>query len=204
MNKVILLRHAECLSANLLDEDRIIEDENNLLTEAGKRQAEEAAHFFRTELFKSTPKIYSSPTKRAEQTAEIIADILNTSIEYFDELKEREFNFPVNFTANQSKSHQEKAHMNPHTKILDGESIAEHRARCVKWKFNYLDNITSDILIVSHGGTIEQLFGAVVGSKVDNASKYFVSLDYCRYHQFTVQCAGINTDSIWRVDKINA
>jgi|GEM_PF-5515712 broad specificity phosphatase PhoE len=200
---VVLLRHAECSSALLDDQETVVTNESDSLTAEGIGKTYETASFFKNTLFKSTPQVFASPIKRAQQTADIIAGTLNTSVKYFDSLRERDFNFPFDFSMRESKFYQQKAHKNPLIKIRDGESVAEHRLRLAEWKSANLDNITTDTIVVAHGGTIEQLLGIITGSAVENTSRYFFKLDYCHYHLITVLKTVPQQDIIWRIDKTN-
>ena len=83
MNKIILVRHGENV-ANITKEFSY-KTVDYSLTEKGILQAEQTAEFLKT---KKIDFIYSSPLKRAYETAEIIAKTLNKSFEINENFRE--------------------------------------------------------------------------------------------------------------------
>ena len=93
MNKLFLIRHGECKSALLNEDDIVGNDEVNGLTDDGVKAVQLLAEGLQKLLDSKPVKIYASPVLRAKQTAEIIAEKLNVPIFFDDKLAERRFDF---------------------------------------------------------------------------------------------------------------
>lgn len=105
--------------------------------------------------------IYSSPLKRAAETAKIIADFFNKNIEIRQELKERDFGklsgmnwHEIDSIAGEALSEQDENLTYDYTKF-HGESVEQVRARLQK----FLDEVRvkhdkDHVVVVTHYGII--------------------------------------------------
>ena len=139
---------------------------NHGLTDKGKLQAEDIARYIKQQEI-NLNKIYTSPLKRAYQTAEIIAtDLALAEPEKLDLLIERDFGVMTG----QKKSEIEKFHngellkTNPVTYFLDptsGETFPAVLARAksalaqIKEKHN-----EGSVLLVTHGDTGKMFYAS--------------------------------------------
>ena len=80
MKTVILIRHAKSSW-----KDESLDDFDRPLNKRGKREAPIMAEHLKSHNI-VVEKIFSSPAKRAKKTAKIFAEILETKVEYYDEL----------------------------------------------------------------------------------------------------------------------
>ena len=154
MKRMILVRHGQA--------------ENNLhgliggwsdvqLTELGIKQAEVVADRLREEL-KGTYKIYSSDLKRAKQTAEIISKKLNKTPTWTIELREHN----PGVVSGMDRKEAEKYRVELTEPALDwrpypeSESWREFYHRVASFMDKLCDR-EEQVLIVSHGGTIQNI-----------------------------------------------
>lgn len=156
---ILLIRHGES-EADLLDVHEGRADFE--LTERGHRQAEAMAEYV-TEHFSLT-RLYASPLKRAAQTAEHLSEKALLSICFEPDLME----FNNGLLAGLSREEADRRY--PEVKdlpidqaVYGQESKVEFRRRAV----NALDRVLSEnepdsvVAVVSHGGMINQLYGAL-------------------------------------------
>jgi broad specificity phosphatase PhoE len=127
------------------------------LTDRGIRQSQLTAEHLRN---KSICSIYSSPLKRATETAKIIGDALNIDVVILEDFRE------VNVGSLEGKEPTEE-NWNLYNRIIrdwregkyesrfpDGENYLELLKRVRKGLHEVLRNVCSDILIVAHGGIL--------------------------------------------------
>lgn len=156
---ILLIRHGES-EADLLDVHEGRADFE--LTERGHRQAEAMAEYV-TEHFALT-RLYASPLKRAAQTAEHLSEKALLPICFEPDLME----FNNGLLAGLSREEADRRY--PEVKdlpidqaVYGQESKVEFRHRAV----NALDRVLSEnepdsvVAVVSHGGMIHQLYGAL-------------------------------------------
>lgn len=131
---------------------------DNPLNETGKEQAKKAA----AQLPENVDLIFSSPLKRASQTAEIINKRFNLLIEYRDDLKERDYGSLSGKTWGEMAKESGIPSLYEVDKLLEydyrpygGESVDEVKSRLLNFikelKEKYDDKT---IVIITHGGLI--------------------------------------------------
>lgn len=132
---------------------------DNSLNENGRKQAEERARVIARMKFDI---IFSSPMKRARETAEIIAKEINMPIQFRDELKERGFGtFCGQVFEELNEQYPDWNEIKPmdrdqeYKRLYQRETGEEFRDRLLKFihevKADYGDK---QILVVAHGGVI--------------------------------------------------
>lgn len=152
--KIYIVRHGQ-------DDDSVRGGWSSVpLTETGIKQAYALANELLTDKKYNIGKIYSSDIHRAKQTAQIIADELNVSVEYLPEFRE------VNngTLAGMNNCEAEKKYPNLFWRNLDwgeyypyGESPKEFYERVCNGWYNFtesLANYDKNVLLVTHGGVI--------------------------------------------------
>lgn len=150
-------------------ENRIQGQSNPLLSELGRRQGTRAAETLRTIPFDA---IYSSPLRRAAETAEILAQQIGLAIRYDDRLME------VNVGHVQDRHREEVMQLHPEVvpgwrsgrldfRFPGGESRPEVIAR---GKVSFEEICRADhqqAIIYSHGGLILAAMKALLGIPSD-------------------------------------
>ena len=171
-NKYFVMRHGEA-EHNLQGIASSGSTDNSGLTETGKEQVRN-----RAKKLKSTPitHIYTSPMRRARETAEIMADVLGISHDRIisDETL-REVNFgdldgkPISDFFTYKAEHMSK-YSDP---LPNGESFLDAKRRFGAFLYN-LEEVHQDsiILMVSHGCAFETLKAVVEGAD-EAASLHF-------------------------------
>ena len=172
--KLYFVRHGES-EANLLHEfsNRGFKHE---LTERGFQQAEQLGLNLHPIPFK---KIYSSPLKRAVQTAEILQRLLNCPLEISDALRE----FDTGVLEGKSDSESWKIHTwvldqwltgNWEAHIPGGESRLDIQARFMPLIDMLMQNLTEEnILLVGHGGIFQCMFPLIFTNLDDDSIRKF-------------------------------
>ena len=160
MKRMILVRHGQAES-NL---HGMIGGWSNVeLTELGLKQAEAVAERLREEL-DGTYKVYSSDLKRAKQTAEIICSKLDKTPTYA--MKVREHNPGI--VSGMDRKEAEKYRQEVTGPALDWRPYPESES----WREFYhrvssfmekLCETEEQVLIVSHGGTIQNIIRWWIG-----------------------------------------
>lgn len=121
-------------------------------------------------------KFYSSPLKRANDTAKLIRGNRNQEIEIFDDFKEismgemegiQHEEFKKIYPQQQNDFYFDPVNYNP--KIYGGESFLEVRERVINGleKFINLNKDYERVLVVSHGATLKTLFHYLKGTELD-------------------------------------
>jgi broad specificity phosphatase PhoE len=199
--KLYLVRHGESLSSTLADEALLPRDEANDLTPLGRQEAVALARFLKSHC--SAPVLWSSPIKRARQTAEFIGRDLGLEPCYVEALGEREFGFLAGVTVAVSRSLQEQDYIAPNECREGAESISVHRARISSWFEEHVErHQIAEAIVVSHGGTIEQLHMHLLGSPVSHASSCFTKLGTGRFHLWT-RLTALDGRPVWRLDAVD-
>lgn len=138
------------------------------LTELGKHQARLAAAF----LYRKYPleHIFSSPLKRARETAEIIAAPLQLPVFSDDRLMERDNGKLAGMLRSEAleKYPYPPEGRRPHEKIHGGESDIAFRARIEDFFSELCSKPPAPrVGIVAHGGSINMLFRAFLNLPMD-------------------------------------
>lgn len=125
------------------------------LTEKGIQQAKNIAHHLKSEIGNTEYSIYSSTLKRTKQTAEIICETLNLSLNLTDALKERNLGKAIGKSVQWLKENIEKEEKTIYDKCFsDAESRFEVWQRLLPFYQEIINNNKENIIIVSHGDTL--------------------------------------------------
>ncbi len=164
-NRLLLVRHGET-AANR--EMRYIGDRNDLLTERGRQQAEQLAT-----ALSSLPiaAVYSSPRRRAHDTAAPIAAVHTLPITISDELRESSFGAweglsraEVLQQSPESAAHLHRWEADPTLAPPGGESITGMTMRVATWAIMVCNSHPgATIVLVSHVGPIKALIALTLG-----------------------------------------
>ncbi len=169
--RLYFIRHGES-SANT---ERIIwsRDDGHPLTETGRSQAETLANSLQSVGF---AQAYCSPIRRAVETAEIMAQRLDTAITVRSGLREIGMGeLEGQSSADAWQRHNEMYRTwwtgeDLHARIPGGESYAEARERFTaeiqQISAGNLDG--KNILIISHGGVLASMLPAMLANLPDN------------------------------------
>ena len=171
---ILIIRHGES-EADLLDVHEGRADFE--LTNRGHRQAEAMAAYV-AENYKIT-RIYASTLRRAAQTARHLSDRTGVGVTFDPDLMEFNNGLLAGLTR------EEAARLYPEVKdlpidqaVYGQESQVEFRARAVK----VLDQVLAEndpevvVAIVSHGGMINQLYGAWLHTPIGE-NRFFCTSD---------------------------
>ncbi len=133
------------------------------LTGRGQAQARALAERWKTEGVKFDLAI-SSTLKRARETAEIIAFLLNVKLELDEIWLERDIGEIEGMTSDEVQRLPRPPYVTPYDSIGgDGEGDWELFLRAGRALHNLLRRPPGSYLIVSHGGLLNQVMHAVVG-----------------------------------------
>jgi broad specificity phosphatase PhoE len=202
MISLLLLRHAESSSIVQEEDSLILDDETNVLTDAGRIASVELGELLRTKF--GSIIVHSSPSSRAYETAKNISDGAE-NILLDERLRERAFNFPLTTPTGESRKYQMQSHMHPHERILGGESIADHRIRVGDWFREFESKLAEEHVyaVVTHGGTLDQLLAIIFESPINAMSRYHVACEPARFH--LLKRYHVSPEAyVWRLDCINA
>jgi broad specificity phosphatase PhoE len=172
MSKLYILRHGE---TEWNREQRAQGCSNDIpLSDVGIKQAEAAAKKLKDE---KIDLIFTSPLKRAFQTAQIIAKYHNIEVERLKEFME------INFGCWEGLSYKEMSEKYPEVvavwrstphlaQIPNAETLVELRERSMG-KLNEIIKVHDDknILIVSHGITCKVMIASLMGIDLGNLHK---------------------------------
>lgn len=156
MTRVILIRHGESV-ANV--EGRFTRDPDEPLTEAGREQARERARHIRRS--HRPTALYSSPFRRALETADEMGRILNLEPRIVEELREQDFGrFKgrpyADFYGLYPAGSAERWHLRPD----GGENLREVAERAGPALERLVrDHAAEELVVVSHGGVMAALRG---------------------------------------------
>lgn len=201
MTTVLLLRHGQCISNTLPGNDRIIADEDNRLTVTGKREVVEVVESLKQKY--SSVKIFASPTRRALETVQILSEKFDEPAILDVRLREREFNFHPLLTIDESIQLQHLSHANPRVSYSNGETIEQHRKRVQEWFDEFVTSIEEDstYIIVTHGGTIDQIQAILFDTSIDAMSKFYIACEPAHFHHWTL--LSIDDRKVWRLEGVN-
>lgn len=163
--QIYLIRHGQSTSDI---ENRIGGSYDDKLTELGLKQAEELAQKLKSE---KIDIIFSSPFKRARQTAKIIKNKLNCKLEIIEDLKERN---RWGFLSGMNKDEASKKYpkefvflQNWENTIKGAENYENFKNRIKKVFKNLITLNNQSIAIITHGGPIN-----VILNEFFNMKKY--------------------------------
>ena len=166
MKKLYLFRHGET-DWNINKDAKYSEEAHNVwLNELGVKQAKQNAENLKD---KNIEIIYSSPLKRAKQTAQILADTINVDIKFVDDLHEFSI-FDDTLIGLTRKEIHEKVGAEEYKKVkeernalldwkpLNCETKREARNRIYNAILNICKVEKSDVIAISSHGTILREF----------------------------------------------
>lgn len=171
---LLVIRHGES-EADILNVHEGRADFN--LTERGHRQAEAMAEYVAKNY--QLMKIYASPLKRAAQTAVHLSERTGCDLSFDENLME----FNNGLLA--GLSHEEADRLYPEVKnlpidqaVYGQESKVAFRSRAIKALDRVLSELEEDsvVAIVTHGGMINQLYGALFHTPIGDNS-FFCTAD---------------------------
>ena len=156
--RLLIIRHGES-EADLLKVCEGRADFN--LTEKGRAQADQLAR----RLAKSyrIDRLYSSPLKRARQTAKAVSEALGREICFYDDLMEFNNGLIAGLPREEADQKYPRIHNLPiHQAVYGQESALEFRFRGERILSMLLSEISQDdtAAVVSHGSMITQLYRA--------------------------------------------
>ncbi|MBO4384914.1 MAG: histidine phosphatase family protein [Clostridia bacterium] len=166
---ILIIRHGES-EADILNVHEGRADFG--LTERGHRQAEAMAEFV-ADSFKPTA-IYSSPLKRAAQTAGHLSEKTGVEIVFDPDLMEFNNGLLAGLSFEEADRLYPKVENLPIDRAVYGqESQVEFRARAERALGRILSENGSDavVAVVTHGGMTNQLYGAFLGIPVTASRK---------------------------------
>ena len=165
MKTIYLVRHGEATDDV---EDRYGGWNDDPLTGRGRETAKQLAGKI-VRLSPKPTKIYSSPFKRAFETAEIIGDGLGIKPAPVEDLKERNrYGILTSMTKTEAKTAypQMVQQVENYVETIQGAEIYEHyRSRVLKAVNKILRETEEDSLVVCHGGTFRVVMWELLGRK---------------------------------------
>ncbi|MDR0604043.1 MAG: histidine phosphatase family protein [Bacteroidales bacterium] len=163
---LLVVRHGQS-EADIL---KVIEGRADFgLTELGHKQAEAMAKW--VEEHYPINKIYSSPLKRAKQTAEYISKITGIGIYFDDDLMEWQNGLIAGLTLKEADEKYPVPKIKyPHTRVYEQESQIDFRMRAetIMSRIINENNDEEIIVIISHGGMINMLFKSFIESSINS------------------------------------
>lgn len=161
--KIYLIRHGETTGDI---EDRYGGDYDDDLTEKGKKQAEELAKKLQK---KGIQTIFSSPLKRAQQTAKILSKALQVNIQTVKEIKERNrCGILTGMIRSQAKEKYPEAFekVQEFKNTIEGaEDYKKFVKRITKAFEKLLKENFQTIAVVTHGGPLSIIFEHILKVK---------------------------------------
>ena len=165
--RLIIVRHAET-HANA--EGRMQGHADYVLSREGRLQADRLRGRFHEEEFEPS-HIFTSPLLRAFETAKIISRSWTIQIMPWDDLKEHNIGVLSGLTWREAVEKfpcvdMEKVRRGQLTGITGAESLAQRRARGERVIKSILSSHSeeSSVLLVSHGGIIQHIIAALLGT----------------------------------------
>ena len=157
------------------------------LTKNGKLQAQELGKYLST--ITDIPKLYSSPMRRARETAEIIALQTKSSISFDDRLTEKNYR-------KSEKLYPDGSHI--YVKFLpngEKETKEQHLERFLNFLKDKIRVLDKDVYIVGHGGLILRSFEKIASDNNKEIDKH--KIPYCsvfifKYNKITKSLKYIN------------
>ncbi|MEW8993213.1 histidine phosphatase family protein [Clostridium sp.] len=155
------------------------------LTELGNKQGLAMSNFLSTNC--NIDKIYSSPLKRASETAKILSTATNTPIIYEDGLMEFNNGLLAGLSREEANERYPEPDIRwPHTSMYGMESMIEFRTRAesILSKIVSENSYDSTIAIVTHGGIINMLFRSFLELPLN--SRMFISTGDTGIHHWQI------------------
>ena len=131
------------------------------LTDLGKKQAQLMADWVAQNY--TVDKIFASPLKRARQTATILSECIGVGVIYDDNLMEWQNGIIAGMPYEEARAKYPRPEPKyPHTAVYEQESDIQFRMRAetILSKIINENPMESTIVVISHGGLINQLFNS--------------------------------------------
>jgi len=167
---LLVIRHGQS-EADILEVMEGRADFN--LTDLGKKQALLMADWIAQNY--KVDKIFSSPLKRASQTATILSERIGIEIIYDDDLMEWQNGIIAGMPYEEARVKYPKPEPKySHTAVYKQESDIHFRMRAetILSKIIYENPIDSTIAVFSHGGLINQLFNSFLRLPITSNNVY--------------------------------
>lgn len=164
--RLLVIRHGES-EGDILNVHEGRADFN--LTEEGHKQAQAMAEYVKTHY--KVDKIYSSPLKRARQTAEHLEKELGLLVQEENNLMEFNNGLLAGLSYAEADTQYPKIdNLPPHKSVYEQESRLQfrHRADVVLSEIMSAHKENETVVIVSHGGMINQLYNSFLKLPVDS------------------------------------
>lgn len=179
---IIVIRHGQS-EADILN---VHEGRANFpLTELGNKQGLAMSNFLSINY--NIDKIYSSPLKRASETAKILSNATNIPIIYENGLMEFNNGLLAGLSREDANQRYPEPDIRwPHTSMYGMESMIEFRARAESILSKIVSENSSDstIAIVAHGGIINMLFRSFLELPIN--SQLFISTGDTGIHHWQI------------------
>ena len=186
MTELILARHGE---TDWNRENRFQGHADPPLNELGRRQSAELAEALAGE---TIARVYTSPLRRASETAEIVARRLAVDVEPLEQLREIDVGAWSGLTRDEvavrfPEQYARWLERSPHG-FEDGETYAELAARVVPAVSRLAERHGSEtILVVTHGGPSRVLQARAAGIDYAEARRRETVLANCAVCRFAVE-----------------
>lgn len=205
--RLIFVRHAES-TAN--SEGRLQGHEDFSLSDLGQLQSERLFKHFHRQTLKPS-HIYSSPLKRAAETAQIVSRSWRLDISYSDDLKEHDIGVFSGLMWDEAvENYPEMASAFEESRdwgvVAGAESVVDQRIRAEKVVHGLINNHNNDDLVIvfTHGGFLIHMISVVMGTE----RLWSVELKNTALFDFTLDCerwnsrdASFQNDTLWRVNR---
>ncbi len=179
---IIVIRHGQS-EADILNVHEGRADFS--LTELGNKQGLAMSNFLSINY--NIDKIYSSPLKRASETAKILSNATNIPIIYENGLMEFNNGLLAGLSREDANQRYPEPDIRwPHTSMYGMESMIEFRARAESILSKIVSENSSDstIAIVAHGGIINMLFRSFLELPIN--SQLFISTGDTGIHYWQI------------------
>ena len=179
---IVLVRHGE---TDWNRERRYQGHADTPINEDGRSQAEELAELLAAEVVAA---LYTSPLRRARETAEIIAARLGVEPLDLDALREIDVGALQGLTIDEVKErYPEQSDQGRHSGWEDGETYAELERRVVPALLDLAARHDGDLLVgVTHAGPIRAALAASMGLVYDDARPHIGPLANCALFRFAI------------------
>ena len=190
--RLVFVRHAES-TANA--EGRYQGHSDHELSPRGRDQAERLSSRLADEGFQPT-HVYSSPLRRAEQTAAILTRSWSVTVEYLDDLKEYGIGILSGLTDGDIADRYPEIDVEMEwsrqlARIEGAEPLRARRARATRVVERTLAlHQDGDVaLLVTHGGILTHILAALMGTdrtwemRVENTAVFDFSIDMARWRK---------------------
>ncbi|MFI3237399.1 MAG: histidine phosphatase family protein [Lachnospiraceae bacterium] len=174
--KVLLVRHGET-DWNVASRIQGMTDTD--LNEKGIEQARELGRSLIT-YPGNICRIYTSPLKRARQTADILSEYIGVSCEVLEGIEEMNFGIFEGISWKEAKVKHEDAYAKWHrnrryTKIPEGESYQDVYERVSAAIEKITENETGEVLVITHSGVIKTLLSGIYNTPFQEMATRYVT-----------------------------